>query len=117
MTQHPVFRVDELPVGKHRLVNAGGRNVIVYHLDDGFYATQATCTHIFAPLSKGKIVDGCKIQCPFHRARFDIRTGTVIVWANWPPGLVEMINLVRGRKDLKTYPVTVEGGKVMVHIA
>jgi nitrite reductase/ring-hydroxylating ferredoxin subunit len=23
----------------------------------------------------GKLVDGCRIQCPIHRARFDVRTG------------------------------------------
>ena len=117
MTIHTVCRVEELPVGQHRLFVAGDTKLLVYHLDDGFYATQASCTHIFAPLAKGKIVDGCKIQCPFHRARFDIRTGKVIDWANWPPGLVDMLNAVRGSKDLKTYPVTVNGHQVQVEVA
>lgn len=34
--------------------------------------------HMFSPLAKGKLLDGCKVQCPFHRARFDIRIGEVI---------------------------------------
>lgn len=117
MTIHTVCRVEELPVGQHRLFSAEGTNLIVYHLDDGFYATQASCTHLFAPLGKGKIVDGCKIQCPFHRARFDIRTGKVIDWANWPPGLVNMINAVRSEKPLQIYPVRIAGNQVQVDIA
>ena len=95
----------------------GGTSVVVYHLEDGFYATQASCTHVFAPLAKGKIVDGCKIQCPFHRARFDIRTGKVIDWANWPPGIVNVLNVVRGEKPLQTYPAQISNGQVQVELA
>lgn len=116
MAQHVVCRVEELPVGQLRAFSAGDTKLIVYHLDDGFYATQASCTHIFAPLAKGKIVDGCKIQCPFHRARFDIRTGKVIDWANWPPGIVNVLNAVRGEKDLETYRVSTDGGQVKVEV-
>jgi nitrite reductase/ring-hydroxylating ferredoxin subunit len=117
MTNHTVCRVEELPVGQHRLFTVGDTSLIVYHLDDGFYATQASCPHILAPLAKGKIVDGCRIQCPFHRARFDIRTGKVIDWANWPPGLVNVLNAFRGEKDLKTWPVRVHGDQVQVDVA
>jgi len=116
MTTHTVFGAAELPVGQLRAVDAGGTRVIVYHLDDGFYATQASCTHVFAPLARGKIVDGCRIQCPFHRARFDIRSGEVVDWANWPPGLVQMLNVVRSKKNLKTYPVSVRDGQVTVEV-
>jgi 3-phenylpropionate/trans-cinnamate dioxygenase ferredoxin subunit len=89
--------------------------VLVFHLEDGFYATQSTCTHMFAPLGRGKLVDGCKIQCPFHRARFDIRSGEVVDWANFPPG-VQLLNAVRGEKALKTYAVTVINGNVRVKL-
>jgi nitrite reductase/ring-hydroxylating ferredoxin subunit len=116
MTTHTVCRVEELPPGQHRLFTIGETKLIVYHLDDGFFATQASCTHVFAPLTKGTIVDGCKVQCPLHRARFDIRTGKVVDWANWPPGIVNVINLVRGEKDLKTYPVRVADNQVQVEV-
>lgn len=91
--------------------------MLVYHLADGFYATQATCPHVFAPLARGKILDGCKIQCPLHRARFDIRTGQVIDWANWPPGLVNLLNALRGPQALRTYPVRVAGNHIQVEIS
>lgn len=115
MTLHTVCRVDELATGSMKPFTVGGERVVVYHLEDGFYATQASCTHVFAPLARGKILDGCKVQCPFHRARFDIRTGKVIDWANFPPG-IQVLNVVRGQKALKTYKVKVEGGAVKVAV-
>lgn len=115
MSKHTVCEENDLPVGSLKPFKAGDTKVVVYHLDDGFYATQHSCTHVFAPLGKGKIVEDCQIQCPFHRARFDIRTGEVVEWANFPPG-VQLLNAVRGEKDLKTFPVTVEEGKVTVEV-
>jgi 3-phenylpropionate/trans-cinnamate dioxygenase ferredoxin component len=113
MSLHTVCRVDEVPKGQMKAVAIGEEKLVVYHLEDGYYATQASCTHIFAPLAKGKIVDGCKVQCPFHRARFDIRTGEVLDWANFPPG-IQLLNVVRGEKALKTYKVSIENGEVRV---
>jgi len=70
---------------------------------------------VFAPLARGKIVDGCRIRCPFHRAQFDIRSGEVVEWANFPPG-VQLLNVVRGEKALKTYPVTIVKGEVRIEM-
>ncbi|MEM8594570.1 MAG: Rieske (2Fe-2S) protein [Pseudomonadota bacterium] len=87
MAKHKVCLESELAQGKQIAVTCGDDNVLVFHLDDGFYATQSNCTHLFMPLKKGKIIDGCQIQCPIHRARFDIKTGEVVAWANFPPGI------------------------------
>lgn len=115
MAKHLVCEEAELPLNNMKPVKLEGNNVLVYHIDDGFYATQSNCTHVFAPLKKGKIVDGCKIECPFHRARFDIRSGEVVDWANFPPG-IQVLNVVRKEKALATYPVEVEDGKVYVNL-
>src|SRR6056300_2070967 len=80
MARYPVCAENDLAVGEMKALKAGNTKIIVYHLEDGFYATQASCTHIFAPLAKGKIVEECQVQCPFHRARFDVRTGEVKAW-------------------------------------
>ncbi len=116
MTQHVVCSVDDLPVGKMKSFSVAGTKIVLYHLKDGFYATQANCSHMFAPLAKGKLLEDCKVQCPLHRARFDIKTGEVIDWANFPPG-IGLLNVVRGEKALKTYPVSVKDGDVRVKIA
>lgn len=115
MPTHTVCSAKELPVGSMKAFVAGSTKVVVYHLDDGYYATQASCTHVFAPLAKGKIVDGCEVRCPFHRARFNIRTGQVVEWANFPPG-VQLLNVLRAEKALKTYKVSVINGDVRVTV-
>ena len=116
MALHPVCRTDDLPVGEKKLVSAGGENVLVYHTPEGLFATQAKCPHIMAPLAKGKMVEPCIVQCPFHRATFDVRTGECIQWANWPRGLVDVLNAFRGEKNLVTYPVTVDAGQISVEV-
>ena len=105
----------DIPLGKMKTFKVGADTILVFHLKDGFYATQSLCTHTLAPLSFGKILDNCKIQCPLHRARFDIKSGKVIDWANFPPG-IQLLNIVRKEKPLKTYPVNVKAGKLFVEV-
>ena len=115
MAFQSVCSEDEIPLNDKKAVIVNGEKILVFHLEDGFFATQNKCTHLVMPLRKGKIIDGNKIQCPFHRARFDIRTGEVIDWANFPPG-IQLLNVIRGKKALKTYKVNVDAGKVMIDI-
>jgi 3-phenylpropionate/trans-cinnamate dioxygenase ferredoxin subunit len=115
MARYLVGNESEFPVGEKRLIKAGDKSIVLYHLADGFYATQRSCSHTFAPLEFGKIVEDDQIQCPLHRARFDIRTGEVVRWANFPPG-IQALNIVRGEKALATYPVTTEDGQVYVDL-
>ena len=115
MTTYTVCRSDEVALGEKKVFTAASQKILVYHLSDGFFATQSNCTHLFAPLAKGKILADCKVQCPFHRASFDIRTGAVVDWANFPPG-IQMLNAVRGKKDLRTFKVAVKNGSVEVDI-
>ena len=105
----------DIAIGEKKSVNVEGTKLIIYRLQDGFYATQSSCTHLFAPLTRGKIIDDCKVQCPFHRARFDIRSGAVVDWANFPPG-VQLLNGLRGKKALKTYRVQIADGNVQVEL-
>jgi 3-phenylpropionate/trans-cinnamate dioxygenase ferredoxin subunit len=113
MALHVVCKEDEIPIGSLKAFKVGSESILVFHLDDGFFATQASCTHIFAPLTRGKLVEGCRIQCPFHRAEFDVRTGEVVKWANFPPG-VQLLNFVRGEKALRTFATKVAEGQVFV---
>jgi len=116
VTLHTVCRSDELEVGKMKAFTAGNEKIVLYRLSDGFFATQSSCTHIFAPLARGKLLDDCKVQCPLHRARFDIRTGAVVDWANFPPGIIKVLNAVRGEKALRTFKVSVSDGNVQVDV-
>jgi len=114
-TSHPVCRADDIGVGQMKAFAVAGQKIVVYHLSDGFFATQANCSHILAPLARGKLLEDRNVQCPFHRARFDIRTGAVVDWANFPPG-IQVLNVVRGEKALRTFKVSVVDGSVNVDI-
>ena len=77
-----------------------GQTFAIYHSPDNkFYATHGLCTHEKVHLADGLVMDNI-IECPKHNGRFDYRTGA----AKGAPVCV----------NIKTYPVKVEGGKVML---
>ncbi len=77
-----------------------GRTFAIYRTeDDAWYATDGLCTHEQVHLSGG-LVMGTIIECPKHNGRFDIRTGQ----AKGAPACI----------NLRTYPVRVEGGRVLI---
>lgn len=104
MTTHKLCATTQIAKGDKKCFTVQGQKIILYHLDSGFYATEARCPHVFANLAKGKIIEQQQIQCPLHRARFDIPTGEVIEWANFPPG-IQLLNGIRKEKALKTWPI------------
>ena len=59
------------------------------------------CTHATGLLADGWVEDG-EIECPLHQARFDIRTGKALCEP--------------ATEDLRTYPVKVEGGDVLIDL-
>ena len=114
MTMYPAGTADELAIGERKLLNLDGTKVLLFHLDSGFHAVQANCPHMMLPLKAGKLLDNGKtLQCPIHRAQFDIATGEVNKWAHFPPG-IQMLNIIRGEKCLKTYPVSVADNELQI---
>ena len=114
MAFHAVCSTDQIPVGSKAQHSVNGTNVLIHHLEDGFFATSARCTHMGISLKGGKSKDDC-VVCPFHRAQFNVRTGEVVKWANFPPG-VQLLNFIRGEKSLATYPTKVEGDQLLVEV-
>jgi apoptosis-inducing factor 3 len=71
------FNIDDVADGKMLLGHAFGEAVLVARRGDELFAIGATCTHYGGPLAKGLMVD-CTVRCPWHHARFDLRTGEAI---------------------------------------
>jgi apoptosis-inducing factor 3 len=69
--------IDEVPDGGMLLGHAFGEAILVARQGPQLFAIGATCTHYGGPLSKGLMVD-CTVRCPWHHARFDLRTGEAI---------------------------------------
>ena len=97
-----VADADSVSEGESLRVDLSGTVIAVVKLDGAFYAFQEFCTHRFGPLSEGCLKEG-QVECPWHRSRFDVRTGKVL---HGP-----------AKVDLKTYPVRVCQGKICIELA
>lgn len=104
-----------LKAGEKKSFEIEGQKVLLIQTDEGLFATQAKCPHMGAPLDKATLIDNETIQCKFHRAEFNIKTGKTIQWACFPPG-IQALNFFRGEKDLVTYETKTEDGKVLISI-
>ena len=91
----------DLGAGQGAVVELQGKKIAIFNVDGAFYAMDDTCTHAGGPLSEGE-VDGMVVTCPWHGARFDIKTGGVL----GPPA----------PDDVRGYEVKTEGEHVLVKI-
>ena len=78
MTQdwHRIVALEEVPQGRMHGVEIGGRDLMICHSRDGWFALDNVCTHAYARMHEGRL-RGCRIICPLHGASFDIRDGIV----------------------------------------
>jgi len=77
-----------------------GDAVLLHRTGDQVHAFSAVCTHYSGPLSEGLCTDGV-IRCPWHHARFDLRTGEAVA----APAL----------NPLPRYRTEIRDGHVYVH--
>ena len=71
------YEIENVRDGEMLLGHAFGEPVLVARRGEELFAIGATCTHYGGPLAKGLMVD-CTVHCPWHHARFDLRTGEAI---------------------------------------
>jgi len=97
-----VCDTEEIPLEDVKRFDFEGRTFAVYRSpEDKFYATDGLCTHEKIHLADGLVMDNI-IECPKHNGRFDYRTGEA-------KGAPVCINL-------RTYPVRVENGKILLNV-
>src|ERR687897_2376145 len=96
-----VLRTGDLPVGSVTPCGSGAAGWPSSCVS-GWYALEDECSHQGGPLGEGDLVDEGVLRCPWHGARFDVRTGEVL---DGPAA-----------RRARTYPVTADDGLVTVAV-
>jgi 3-phenylpropionate/trans-cinnamate dioxygenase ferredoxin component len=97
-----VASVDELPPGTLRSVEVDGFAICLVNADGEIYAVRDNCSHRDFPLSEGTLHGGATLECAWHGARFDLKTGRAL--------------RLPAIKPVKTYEVVIENGEIKVRI-
>jgi 3-phenylpropionate/trans-cinnamate dioxygenase ferredoxin subunit len=115
-TRKVVCKVTDLPPGERKLVDVGNRQIGIFNVQGSLYALRNTCPHHMAPVCLGQIgsamvgsapgdfqieQEGAVLRCPWHRFRYDIRTGRSLQAPE--------------RYRIATYDVRTEGDEVILY--
>lgn len=82
-------------------VEAGREEIVLARSGGEIFALEDRCSHEDYPLSDGELEDG-QIECIYHGARFDLRTGKAV-----------RLPAVR---PVRTFPVEIRDGGVFVEV-
>jgi 3-phenylpropionate/trans-cinnamate dioxygenase ferredoxin subunit len=97
-----VARLEDIPADAPLGIETiDGDKICLIRLDGEVYAMEDRCSHRDFPLSNGHL-DGDQLECAWHGARFDVRTGR-------PLSLPAI-------RPVRVYEVRVEEGDVYVAV-
>lgn len=85
---------DNIPLAGH----VGGEPALLVRSGNEYLAIGATCTHYGGPLAEG-LVDGATVRCPWHHAKFCLRTGQAVA----APALSAVPSYDLERRDGKVF--------------
>lgn len=95
-----VAKIVEVPNFGKKLVSISGKEILLINIKGFIYACENECPHQGSPMSAAVIKDGF-ISCPRHGYRFNLADGSC---AEHPDFI------------LKTYPVRLNGGEILVDL-
>jgi nitrite reductase (NADH) small subunit len=113
---YAVAQVDDLPEGRHMVVEVRGREIGLFNVHGQYYALPNACFHQNGPLCRGAIsgtvvvnaetgwkrtwaCEGEIIVCPWHALEFNVTTGQCLAYP---------------KRRLPSWEVKVEGTQIMV---
>ncbi len=108
-----LVRLDDLDE-RHVTVVETSHGALAVGISDGQpFAVSNRCRHLFASLGTGRVdEDGC-LECPWHGALYDVRTGMMV---RGPQGafkpLAGVVKNTAGHRPLKRYDVAIRDGGV-----
>ena len=101
MSKTVIAKIGDLQEGQKKRVVVENQAIMLALLNGHYFAVQDECTHGGASLSGGEIKNFC-VECPWHGARFDLRSGEV--------------KALPAAIALKTFKVWTEDDKIWVEI-
>jgi nitrite reductase/ring-hydroxylating ferredoxin subunit len=111
-----VLPQEELADGQRRVVEVGGRPVLLLNHQGQLYAVENECPHMGASLENGEVTSDATLICPRHHSAFDLKTGAVKEWSPWPPGVGRVLGSISREKALPVYPTRLDQGSIWVGI-
>lgn len=115
MARHVIGPESELRAEGQRIVKLEGRSIGIFYRNKAWFALRNVCPHHGAELCRGLVsgttrisedgrlvyeMDDQVIRCPWHGFEFDLATGRSLVDPD--------------RLRVRTYPITVEDGLVVI---
>ena len=98
---YPLGPLDQIPYGEGRAFAVAGHQIAVFRKRDGsLRALSAVCPHKGGPIADGQI-DNTVVLCPLHLNAFELDTGCSTT----------------GAASLRTYPVCLVDGEIVIHVA
>ncbi|MGQ0561262.1 MAG: Rieske (2Fe-2S) protein [Gemmatimonadota bacterium] len=96
-----VAELNQLPVGSTLAIELeDGTRICLANSEGEIYAIADRCTHADFPMSNGSVHGGATIECAWHGARYDMRTGRPI--------------RLPAIKPIKTFEVKIDGNDILV---
>jgi 3-phenylpropionate/trans-cinnamate dioxygenase ferredoxin subunit len=102
MAKVVVGKTSDIEEGKLVHITASGKELVVTKLDGNYYAIDNICTHAGAELHEGELSKS-ELTCPWHGAKWDIKTGSLI---SFPQKL----------KPLQSHSVSVENETLFIEV-
>lgn len=108
----------DIAPGGMKAVTVNGHELVICGHAGAFYAVERSCGHANARLERGSLT-GWILTCPLHFAQFDIRNGEAL--SGPAPRAPESVlkdpsDPSHATRDLRTYPVTLENGWILIDI-
>ena len=111
-----VAMVGEIKVGDQKMVDVDGKSIGIFNVNGEHVAVLDVCPHELAPVCRGRVTGTTLVSvpgeplkwgreneilvCPWHGWEFDLKTGDALA----------------DKRRLRTYPVTVEEGQVLIEV-
>ncbi|MBP9722768.1 MAG: Rieske 2Fe-2S domain-containing protein [Gammaproteobacteria bacterium] len=97
---HDVKKVAEFLNNTREIIDLDYTTVIIFNIDNNFYAIDHLCTHADFGLEDADCTSDGVITCPYHGAKFCVKTGDVMA----APAF----------ENIQTYQTRVHNGMIQV---